>query len=239
MTTFHTRTGRFAAVLAVAATVALAGCGATASGSPAASAQAPTPATPAPATMTPAPAAPSPTAESTPSPTVAPTQAASGAPSGNPAALGGFAFLPGDILAYYAGLAFECKDAQPSTQAADYTIVRCLRTEKAGGPTEIVALVVSQDGVTGNAFAGYVNPAGGTFPDKKASFTFLASFLGAMLGTDVGAQAATWLAPNVGKELAQDTFGEILGGTYTENDANGVGYYVELANRAFMDAPAP
>ena len=93
--------------------------------------------------------------------------------------------------------------------------------------------------MTGDAFAGYVTPAGTKGPEAKDAYEHLAEFLGAMMGTDAGTEAATWLAQNLGKENAQTGVGQVFVGTYPEDDAGGVGYYVELANKAFMDAPVP
>ncbi len=134
---------------------------------------------------------------------------------------------------------FVCEDPKPSSQAVGYTQVRCLKDGEGDAPTAIITLVVNDEGVTGDAFAGYITPAGTKGPEPKAAYEHLAGFLGAMLGTDAGTEAATWLAQNLGKETAQTRVGEILVGTYPEDDAGGVGYYVELANKAFMDAPVP
>jgi len=243
MTTIDHRRGLFA-VVGLAAAIGLAACGATGSGTEAPSAQVPTPA---PATATPAAATagptPSPTTETTqvptPSPTRDPNASPSDAPASAPADLGGFGYAPGDVLDYYVGEGFVCEDPKPSTQAAGYTQVRCLKAGEGDAPTAIVSLVVSDKGVTGDAFAGYVTPAGTKGPETKAAYEHLAGFLGAMLGTDAGTEAATWLAQNLGKEQAQTRVGEILVGTYPEDDAGGVGSYVELANQAFMDAPVP
>ena len=238
MSTFRSPVRRACAVLLVA--IAVAGCGAsTTGGTPQASAQAPTPQ---PATATPALTS-APTAAATASPTDAPTVAATDAAPSIAASLdptdnGGFAFKPGDVLDYYVSQGFDCKDPQPSTQAADYTIVRCFKTDDAG-TTAMVALVVSADGVTGNAFAGYLNPAGSDLPDKQAAAAHLGGFLAARLGTDLGSQAATWLGTNFGAEGIQKTFGPINALIYGENDENGVGYFTEVVNDAFMKAPAP
>jgi len=243
MTTIDRRGGIFA-VVGLAAAVGLAACGATGSGTAAPSAQAPTPApvatTPSAATPNPIP---SPTMETTPVTTPSPTPGSNASPSEAPASapadLGGFGYPPGDVLDYYVGQGFVCEDPKPSSQAAGYTQVRCLKAGEGNAPTAIIALVVSDEGVTGDAFAGYVTPAGTKGPEAKAAYEHLAGFLGAMLGTDAGTEAATWLAQNLGKENAQTRVGEIVVGTYPEDDAGGVGSYVELANQAFMDAPVP
>ena len=233
MRTFVRPVRRTGAVIAIAGSLVLAGCGGAATVTEA-------PATPAPAT--PAITAPPETAAPTPSPTVAPTEAPTEAPtavaSGNPAGLGGFAFGATEVLDYYTGtLGFECRDPQPSTQAADYTIVRCFR-EPEDGPAEILALVVTQDGVIGNAFAGSFNAAGEEPPDAIAAIEHLGGFVGAMLGNDLVDEAGPWLGENLGQDV-QRTFGDILVLTYPVNDDTGAGFYVEVANDAFMSASAP
>jgi hypothetical protein len=227
-------TRRAGAVLVLIGAFALAGCGGSAPATAAPSVQAPTPA--------PATAAPTATPAATPSPTEAPTPAPTETPSDAPASaaagdFGGFAFAPGDVLDYYVSQGFECKDPQPSTQAAGYTIVRCLKAD--GDATAVVALVVSDGGVTGNAFAGYVNAAGADLPAQEPAATHLAGFLAAMLGQDLGLEAAAWFTQQLGGADAESTFGGIHTLSYGENDATGVGYWVEVANDAFLAAPNP
>ncbi len=231
MTTIDRR-GSPIAVIGLAAAIVLAACGASGSGTAAPSAQA---ATPAPPTATPAAATPIPTPETTPEPIASPPDA----PASAPADLGGFGFAPGDVLDYYVGEGFVCEDPKPSSQAVGYTQVRCLKAGEGDAPTAIITLVVDDKGVTGDAFAGYITLAGTDGPETKEAYEHLAGFLGAMLGTEAGAEAATWLAQNLGKDNAQTSVGQILVGTYPEDDEGGVGYYVELANKAFMDAPVP
>ncbi len=234
MTTIDRRGGGFA-VIGLVAAIGLAACGATGSGTAAPSAQAPTPA--------PAAATPNPTTEATSEPAASPSEAPNASPADAPATapadLGGFGFPPGDVLDYYVGEGFVCEDPKPSSQAVGYTQVRCLKEGEGDAPTAIITLVVNDEGVTGDAFAGYITLAGTDGPTTKDAYEHLAGFLGAMLGANAGTEAATWLAQNLGKENAQTSVGQLLVGTYPEDDEGGVGYYVELANKAFMDAPAP
>jgi hypothetical protein len=224
--------------LALAGTLTLAACGGAAA--------TPAPATPAPATATPAPTAtatptPAPTPSPTlaPTPTPAPTEAPSeGAATANPAALGGFAFKPGDVLDYYISAGFTCEDPEPSDVAAGYTNVRCLKTDEAG-TTALVALAVDDAGVTGDGFAGYITPAGSAGPDRKAAAEHLGGFAAAMLGTDLGEEAAIWAAQNLDAVDLQASFGGIAAIVYQENDEGGVGPYVEFASPAYLNAPAP
>jgi hypothetical protein len=60
-----------------------------------------------------------------------------------------------------------------------------------------------------------------------------------MLGKTDGTAASTWLAQHLGEQSAQTKINGMLVGTYLGDEATGLGYYVETANQAFMDAPAP
>jgi len=239
MTATHRTPARLLALVGLAGALLVTGCG----GSAATAAPTAAPSTPASAA---APATPAPTAAPTVAPTVAPTTApATAAPTTAASAdatldpaLGGFAFPSSDVLAYYTSIGFTCKDPAPSTQAAGYTITRCVKADSTKGNSTIVALVTDPGGVTGDAFVGVVGSDGKTTPKPEDAITDLAFFLGAMLGKTNGTQASTWLATNLGAESAQTTIGDVLVGTYPGDAATGPGYYVEVANQAFMSAPA-
>ena len=203
--------------------------------------------TPAPtAAPTPAPTA-APTAAPTPAPTPRPrraTEAPTVAPAGSPdatkdPALGGFAFPAADVLAYYESIGLTCGDPTDSTQAAGYKVTRCVKTDDATGLTTIVAVVTDPDGVTGDAFAGVLGSDGKTMPKPEDAVDGLGRFLGAMLGKADGITAVTWLAQHMGEEMAQTTINDMLVATYPGDEATGLGYYVEVANQAFLNAPAP
>jgi len=241
MTATHRTPARLLALVGLAGALLVTGCG----GSAATAAPTAAPSTPASAA---APATPAPTAAPTVAPTVAPTTApATAAPTTAASAsadatldpaLGGFAFPSSDVLAYYTSIGFTCKDPAPSTQAAGYTITRCVKADSTKGNSTIVALVTDPGGVTGDAFVGGVGSDGKTTPKPEDAITDLAFFLGAMLGKTNGTQASTWLATNLGAESAQTTIGDVLVGTYPGDAATGPGYFVEVANQAFMSAPA-
>lgn len=209
------------------------------------SAATPAPATPAPATPAPtaAPATPAPTeAPATPAPTEAPSVEAPSLDAGtpDPADNGGFAFSAKDLMDYYTSEeGFQCEDPTPSTQAAGYTVQRCIH-DAGNGVSELIAFVVDADGVMGDAFAAYLLDAGSAMPDPADAAPFLSGFSAGLLGTDVFTNdALPWLQENLGKDSAQTEISGLLYGTYTEDDDGGVGLYVESANQAFMDAPAP
>lgn len=235
------RRAGFVAVIGLTASALLAACGGSASAPSAATVAPPTVApTFAPVTLAPT-VAPTVTATATPEPaTPEPTADASTVPgSPDPAANGGFAFPAGDVFAYYKGLGYECQTPTASTQAAGYMTQRCLLKDDASGVILIVALVTDAGGATGDAFAGVLDLKGKTMPSAEAARTPLLGFLGAMLGQSSGTEAGTWVVPHLGETQAQTHIGDILVGTYTENDSAGVGIYVEVANKAFLDAPAP
>ncbi len=236
MTTYRSIARRTGAVLLLAGAFAIAGCGASGSGSAAPSAQAPSAQapTPQPASATPAPTATTaPTEATTPAPTDAPASATTGD-------LGGFAFPPGDVLDYHtsAEQGFVCKDPQPSNVAAGHTTIRCLKSEDSGA-VAMVSIVVDANGTTADAFGGYITAAGTEGPDPKAAAMHLGGFVARMLGTDVGADAATWAATNLDAVDLVKKFGGITAIIYQEDDEGGVGHYVEVANDAYLNAPAP
>ena len=65
----------------------------------------------------------------------------------------------------------------------------------------------------------------------------LSGFLGAMLGEQQGAALLTWLASHLGDTYAETMSGPIEVATYTESEEDHSTLYVEVANRAYLDAP--
>jgi hypothetical protein len=118
-------------------------------------------------------------------------------------------------------------------------ITRCVGTNDTTKLTTIVAVVTDPDGVTGDAFAGVLGSDGKTTPKPEDAITGLGFFLGAMLGETDGTAAVTWLAQHMGETMAQTTISDMLVATYPGDEATGLGYFVEVANQAFMNAPAP
>ena len=237
MSTIHRTPKCLAAVFGLAGAMLLAGCGGAATPTAAPTAAPATAAPTAEPATTPAPATPAPTAAPTAAPaTVAPTEASASAAAGD---TGGFAFAPADVFAYYTSQGFTCQDPTPSSQAAGYTIQRCTKEDAANGQLQLIAIVTDPNGVTGDAFAGVLASDGKTMPTPEQSLEHLSSFVGAMLGADRGMAPGVWLAKNLGAETAQTTAGDLLVGTYTQNDSAAVGLFVEMANQAFLNAPAP
>jgi hypothetical protein len=235
------------ATLGIAAVVLVAACGGSASSSPPAS---PVPsATPASLVVssspvdsaTPAPATPTAAPSSAAPATVDPSQDVPSSVPGSidPTANGGFAFKATDVLDYYRSVGLTCADPTASTQAKGYQVYRCTSTDSAKQLTTIVGIVVDPSGVTGDAFAGVLDANGKTMPANADASTPLLTFMGAVLGETAGTRAGIWLVSHLGEKQAQTTVGDMVVATYTENDANGVGVYGEVANKTFMDAPVP
>ena len=97
----------------------------------------------------------------------------------------------------------------------------------------------SDAGATGNAFAGYVNAAGSALPAQEPAATHLAGSSRPCWARSWASEAATWFTQQLGGPEAESSFGGIRTLSYGENDANGVGYWVEVANDAFLAAPSP
>ncbi|MEI7745581.1 MAG: hypothetical protein WCK58_17730, partial [Chloroflexota bacterium] len=180
-----------------------------------------------------------PTDTPTTAPTEAPTDAPSVAPSTTPVPTGTLANTYDDFVAYYSSQGYTCGDPTASSQAGGWMLTRCIEDNGATAPSNVIGLVVDPDGVLGDIFAGVVNRAGAEMPTTTDMITPLSFVLGGAMGSDDGTTAATWLAENLGKEMANTTINGNTVATYTENDANGVGAYVEIATPAFLDAPAP
>jgi hypothetical protein len=235
------------AMLGIAVVVLVAACGGSTSSSPSATASAVPSAAPANVSAspvdssTPAPATPTAAASSAAPASVDPSQDVPTSVPGSidPSANGGFAFKASDVMDYYKSVGFTCADPTASTQAKGYQVYRCTTTDSAKQLTTIVGIVVDPSGVTGDAFAGVLDANGKTMPSNTDASTPLLKFMGAMLGETAGTQAGIWLVSHMGEKQAQSTVGDMVVATYTENDANGVGIYGEVANKAFMDAPVP
>jgi hypothetical protein len=181
-----------------------------------------------------------PVEEPTEEPVEEPTEEASTpVATAEPVASGTLANTYEDIRAYYESEGFDCQDQTPSSQAQGWLAARCLSNPDPNGLTTVIGLVVDPDGVLGDAFAGVVAPADQDMPQATDLISPLAFLAGATLGELASEEAATWLAANLGSEMAQTQVNGNTVATYTQDDENGVGAYIEIATPAFMDAPAP
>lgn len=214
----HRTRDRILALIVVATSLLLAACGSTsvtpsltASPSPTlASASSPSPALPAPSEP---PASVTPTAETT-----------------------GFAFAAEDIAAYYESQGYACGAPQPSANAAGFTFRTCESVDDVGR-TRVIGLVTDPYGGLANGFASVKGNDTETILAPIDALDPLAGFLGAMLGEEQGAALLTWLASYLGDTYAETMSGPIKVATYTESEEDHSTLYVELANRAYLDAP--
>ena len=163
-------------------------------------------------------------------------QSSSIAPSAAPS---GFAFLAEDVIAYYRSIGYTCAAPHPSTQAAGYTLTPCELTEP-NGRTRLVGIVTDAEGRLGNGYAGVWSAPGETYLDPDDALDPLAAFLGTMLGAEAGGDAAVWLREHLGASYVETTLGSMSVATYTGTDDDPSELYVEVADRAYLEAsPAP
>ena len=213
----HLSRGRVLASIAVATALLVASCGSSTV----------TPSLTASPSATIAPASPSPALSSPSEPP------ASATPTANTT---GFAFAAEDIAAYYQSQGYVCVAPQPSSRASGFTFRSCQKTDDAGR-TRVIGLVTDPDGGLANAFASVKGTDTETILAPIHALDPLSGFLGAMLGEKQGAALLTWLASHLGDTYAETTSGPIAVATYTESANDHSTLYVEVANRAYLDAP--
>jgi len=172
--------------------------------------------------------APSTTTATTPLPTV----------SVEPTAAVGFAFDAESIAGYYQSIGYACTDPRPSAQAAGYLYRSCQLVD-ADGRTRIVALVTDPADDLADAYASVTGKAGEAVLEPTVALEPLAAFLGATLGPSQGEALLPWLAGHLGDAYTKTTVADLTVATYTANPDDHSQLAVELANRAFLDAPRP
>ena len=161
-------------------------------------------------------------------------------PSGSiaPQPSGGFAFDAESILGYYESVGYACSAAQPSTQAAGYSVRSCQLVD-ADGRTHVVGIVTDPADDVADAYASVAGTSSETILEPSAALEPLAAFLGATLGANQGEAALPWLAGHLGDAYVTTTVGELTLATYTASAEDHSKLYVELANRAYLEAPTP
>lgn len=185
-----------------------------------------------------------PSLTASPSPTLAPASPlqalpspsqppASVTPTGSPT---GFAFAAEDIAAYYESQGYTCVAPQPSATAAGFAVRTCEATDGAGR-TRVIGLVTDPNGGLANGFASVKGKDTETFLAPIDALDPLAGFLGATLGEEQGAALLIWLASHLGDTYAETISGPITVATYTASEDDHSTLYVEVANRAYLDAP--
>jgi hypothetical protein len=151
----------------------------------------------------------------------------------------GFAFEAADVIAYYQSIGYACAAPRPSTQAVGYFVVTCQLQDDAGR-TRAVGIVTDSAGALGNGYATVQAATGQGYLSPDDALDPLAAFLGTMLGAERGAEAAIWMKAHLGESYATSTLGEITVATYTGTGDDPSQLFVEVADRAYVNAsPAP
>jgi len=148
----------------------------------------------------------------------------------------GFAFAAEDVAAYYLTQGYVCSAPKPSTKAAGFTFRTCEKID-AAGRRHVIGLVSDPDGGLANGFASVKGTDTEPILAPIDALDPLSGFLGAMLGENRGTALLAWLASHLGDSYADTTSGPIKVATYTESADDHSTLYVELANRAYLDAP--
>ena len=154
-------------------------------------------------------------------------------PTGNTT---GFAFAAEDIAAYYESQGYTCVAPQPSATAAGFAVRTCKETDGAGR-TRVIGLATDPNGGLANGFASVKGKDTETFLAPIDALDPLAGFLGATLGEEQGVALLIWLASHLGDTYAETISGPITVATYTASEDDHSTLYVEVANRAYLDAP--
>lgn len=150
----------------------------------------------------------------------------------------GFAFAADDVLTYYRTQGYECAGPQTSANAVGYSFQTCQQVDETGR-TRVVGVVTDPNGGLADGFASVHGNDSETILAPVDALDPLAGFLGAMLGEEQGAALLTWLAGHLGDTYAETTSGSIRVATYVESVDDQSTLYVEVANPAYLAAPAP
>lgn len=151
----------------------------------------------------------------------------------------GFPFSAGDIVAFYQSQGYVCTAQKPSTTAVGYFFRTCQKIDTAGR-TLVIGVVTDPRGDLGDGFASVQGTASESFLAPVDALPPLAGFLGVMLGDQGGTMALSWLAGHLGDTYSETTLGSIHIATYTASPDDHSRLYVEVGNKAYLDAsPAP
>jgi hypothetical protein len=151
---------------------------------------------------------------------------------------GFFAFDAESVIGYYVTLGYTCSAMTPSTKAAGYDFRSC-RLVDAAGRTFIIGITTDPADDVADAFASVTGAPTETVLDPVVALDPFARFLGAMLGEGQGASTLPWLAGHLGDAYVTTTVGELTIATYSETPDDHSKLYVEIANRAYLEAPTP
>jgi hypothetical protein len=164
----------------------------------------------------------------------------SGPPSGSsePAQSTGFAFDAESIVGYYETLGYACSSVQPSSKAAGYSHRSCQLVDT-DGRTRVVGIVTDPADNVADAYASVAGTSTETILEPAVALEPLSAFLGATLGMRQGESVLPWLASHLGDSYVTTTIGELRVATYTATPEDHSTLFVEIANRAYLEAPAP
>jgi hypothetical protein len=150
----------------------------------------------------------------------------------------GFAFDAESIIGYYETLGYTCSAVQPSAKAVGYSYRSCQLVDT-DGRTRVVGIVTDPADDVADAYASVAGAGTETILDPAVAFEPLAAFLGATLGKSQGESLLPWLASHLGDAYVTTTIGELTVATYTPSADDHSKLYVEIANRAYLEAAAP
>jgi hypothetical protein len=103
----------------------------------------------------------------------------------------------------------------------------------------VIGLVTGPDSGLANAFASVRGRETEAILAPIDALDPLSGFLGATLGSERGSALLTWLASHLGDTYAETASEPVKVATYTESAEDHSALYVELANRAYLDAVPP
>jgi hypothetical protein len=166
------------------------------------------------------------------------TAATSPSPSPAPEPSSGFAFDAESIVGYYQTLGYACSGLRPSTKAVGYSYRSCQLVDTAGR-TRVVGVVTDSADDVADAYASVASTGSETVLDPAVALEPLAAFLGAILGERQGESILPWLASHLGDAYVATTIGELTVATYTATPDDHSTLFVEIANRAYLEAPSP
>lgn len=151
---------------------------------------------------------------------------------------GAFAFDAESVTGYYVTLGYACTDPRPSTTAVGFEFRSCSLVDSADR-TYVIGIVTDANDDVADAFASVTGAPAETVLEPVVALDPFARFLGAMLGETQGEATLPWLAAHLGDSYVTTTLGDLTIATYSESAEDHSRLYVEIANQAYLDAPAP
>ena len=167
-----------------------------------------------------------------------PPPASLAVPSDEPSIAPGFAFDPESIVGYYESIGFACGERQPSESAAGFEYQSCQLVD-ANARTLSLGVVTDPADNVADAFLSVRGSEAETVLDPAAVLEPFAAFLGAFLGEATGTELLPWLAAHLGDAESRTSLGHLTIATYTAASDDHRKLTLEIASRAYLDAPRP